>query len=113
MEEPISPDKGSDLDIMMQYHREQAKPGTAVYDFFHSCKKDKQCSKKDGHTGKCNQQRVVRKNDADTTDDADDNNDDADDTDSGNDDDFVESKKCGRNLGCVKFARHRGKCKIR
>ena len=34
IEKPINPDQG-DLSLIMQYHREQAKPGTPVFKYFY------------------------------------------------------------------------------
>jgi hypothetical protein len=73
IEKPINLDQG-DIPLILQYHRKQAKPGTALYNYFYpSCKKNKQCSREDGHRGKCNQERVANddNDDGDGDDDAD------------------------------------------
>jgi hypothetical protein len=85
IEKPINPDQG-DLSLIMQYHREQAKPGTPVFKYFYPNGKPKSSQGKQP-TGN---------------------------TESGNtESDFFVSERCSRKANCVNDPGHRGRCTIR
>ena len=87
LENPMFPDKSG----ILHYHKEQAKPGTAVYDYFHGSKsKSRQRGNLRISARSARRRRGKEKKRVD----------------------FFQNK-CTRDADCVNDYKHRGKCTIR